>query len=268
MASWAEKLSPQLGSELSRSGHYDWHIFTLANALVPPIPDLRSFLDGCHVGVASASDCGDADLAYLLSPRQIEEVVSVFALLTSGVVERAKIVFLAVRLTDPLVGTRPRHTVVAELLARALGRDVAIAELKTHTTPDRHSREISEYLLLRLLIEAGRYDEAEIRLEKLLGGQRWYPAVGHAFAADLARRRNNPADALRNALTARNIDPHLPEVYEPLVWALSKTGRLDEAELAIAEAGRSFADDRFTRRLAMAVAGSSAGAVARGNARL
>ena len=268
LAFWSNKLSRQLASELSCTGHYDWHFFTLANALAPSAKNLTSFLDGSHVGVNTDSDCGGADVIFSLSPRQIENITNVFALLNSGPVERAKIVPLALRLTDALVGTRPRHTVVARLLARALGHDIAIAELKTHTALDPYSREMSEYLLSRLLVEAGHYDEAQARLEKLLASSRRYPAVGHAFGADLARRRNDPFDALRSAVTARGIDLHLPEAYEPLVWALSKTGRVNEAEIAIVEADTNFSDARFTQRLAAIVANNTVRTLASDGARL
>jgi hypothetical protein len=50
----------------------------------------------------------------------------------------------------------------------------------------------------------------------------------------------------------------LPEAYEPLIWALSQTDRVSQAEIAITEADANFADPRFTQRLATIVATNSA----------
>jgi hypothetical protein len=103
--------------------------------------------------------------------------------------------------------------------------------------------------VVRLLINGGRLVDANTRIEALLAAPSYRPAVAHALAADVARKRNDAEVALRHANQSRQLDPHLPEAHEPMVWALARLARFDEAQHAAALAGHTFADDRFARRL-------------------
>lgn len=248
LATWSKNLSPHLESQLAQSGHYDWHIFTIANAADFP-PAMVPFFEACKIGLIDSGERSEVDVVFPLSTRQAAEVAGVFALLSGARIPRDQIAPLAIRLTDPLVGTRPRSTVIARLLAIAVGCEAAVSELRIYQPPDDHSHELREYLLLRLLLENGRLEEAEAAINSLLARPCAYPAVVQAFAADLARRRNDPRAALDHARSATGLDGNLPEACEPLVWALARLGQSDKARSAVLAAEVAFEDSRFTQRL-------------------
>jgi hypothetical protein len=243
---WAKALVEKRGLPSAESAHYDWYAFLLANALRLPGENVEAFFERCHIGL----DAGQStDVVYALSNDQQQSVRNVFALLNGSTIDRDELAPLVIRLADPMVGTRPRHTLLARLLTGSVGIEAAIVALSAHDPADRYSRELREYLLVRLLINAGRLDDASTRVEALLAAQSYRPAVAHSLAADLARKRNDGETALRHATRSQQLDPHLPEAHEPMVWALAKLARFDEAQQAVATANQAFADDRFIQRL-------------------
>jgi glycosyltransferase involved in cell wall biosynthesis len=234
-------------SACTTSAHYDWYAFLLANALRLPVEGMEAFFKRCHIGLDA--DQSAVDVGFSLSEEQVHSVRNVFALLNGTPIDRDFLAPLVVRLMDPLVGLRPRHTLLARLLAESIGVETAVEILEAYRPADASALELRDFLLVRLLISGGRFDDASARLEALLASHSCRPAVAYALAADLARRRNDGETTLRHASRSLQLDPHLPEAHEPMVWALAKLGRFDEAQHAVAMAGQTFTDDRFTRRL-------------------
>jgi glycosyltransferase involved in cell wall biosynthesis len=243
---WAKALRENPDLPSAESADYDWYAFLLANALRLPGESMAAFFERCHIGIDANQS---ADVVYALSHDQLRSVRNVFALLDGTTIQREELATLAMRLADPMVGMRPRHTLLARLLTKSVGVDAAIDALKAHDPENPYSLELREYLLVRLLINAGRLDDASKRIEALLATRSYQPAVAHSLAADLARKRNDGETALRHARRSQQLDPHLPEAHEPMVWALAKLSRFDEAQQAVATANQAFADDGFIRRL-------------------
>jgi hypothetical protein len=208
---------------------------------------MEAFLERCHIGFDASQPA--ADVVYALSEQQLRSVRNVFALLSGSTIDPEALASLVIRLADPMVGMRPRHVLLARLLTGSAGVEAAIGALKAHHPADPYSLELREYLLVRLLINAGRLDDANTRVEPLLAAQSYRPAVAHSLAADLARKRNDGETALRHASRSQQLDLHLPEAHEPMIWALAKLARFDEAQQAVTTANQAFADARFIQRL-------------------
>jgi glycosyltransferase involved in cell wall biosynthesis len=244
---WAKALLENRNLASPEAAYYDWYAFLLANALRLPDESMEAFFERCRIGIDASQST--ADVVYALSPGQQQSVRNVFALLSGTKIDRDELAPLVIRLADPMLGIRPRHILLARLLTGSVGIEVGIDALSAHDPTDPYSRELREYLLVRLLINAGRLDDAGTRVEIVLAAPSYRQAIAHSLAADLARRRNDGETALRHATQSRQLDPHLPEAHEPMVWALAKLARFDEAQQAVATANQAVADDRFIQRL-------------------
>lgn len=244
---WSSALLANSDLASAKSAYYDWYTFLLANAFRRTGESAGAFFERCNIGIDPSQS--DADVVYALSTEQLRPVRNVFALLSGLPIDRNELAPLVIRLADPMVGMRPRHTLLARLLVKSVGVDAAIDTLNAHDPADPYSLELRDYVLVRLLLNAGRLNDADARLKPLLAAQSYRPAVAHSLAADLARRRNDSEAALHHANRSHELDPHLPEAHEPRVWALAKLSRFDEAQQAIATANQAFADESFIRRL-------------------
>jgi glycosyltransferase involved in cell wall biosynthesis len=205
---WYPHLSKNFSTDLAPTAYYDWYFFKLVSDLgADRYTGVEEFLASCHTRLDSVPDRGTADLAVELTAHQLESLRNVWSLAGRKSIENRVAADLAVRLADPLLGENVRYRMIAALLSAALGPAAAIEELRRYQATDQPSHEICECLIGVLLLEQGRLEEAQTRIEAALATARYYRGNVLALAASMARRQSNPGAALDYAEAALRINP-------------------------------------------------------------